>query len=78
MKMWSILLNHLKNGDFKAWLNKELPIYEFVDPEGHASYGNYNIFVILLTLLKAIGIKSTLDLILIKLPSALSAPLEFI
>ena len=62
-----ILLNHLKNGDFKAWLNKELPIYEFVDPEGHASYGNYNIFVILLTLLKAIGIKSTLDLILIKL-----------
>ena len=62
-----ILLNHLKNGDISAWLNKELPIYEFVDPEGHASYGNYNIFVILLTFLKGIGIKSTLDLILIKL-----------
>lgn len=62
-----ILLNHLKNGDISAWLHKELPIYEFVDPEGHASYGNYNIFVILLTFLKGIGIKSTLDLILIKL-----------
>lgn len=62
-----ILLNHLKNGDISAWLNKELPIYEFVDPEGHASYGNYNIFVILLTFLKGVGIKSTLDLILIKL-----------
>mgnify|MGYP003276502024 FL=1 len=62
-----ILLNHLKNGDISAWLHKELPIYEFVDPEGHASYGNYNIFVIFLTFLKGIGIKSTLDLILIKL-----------
>lgn len=62
-----ILLNHLKNGDISAWLHKELPVYEFVDPEGHASYGNYNIFVILLTFLKGIGIKSTLDLILIKL-----------
>lgn len=62
-----ILLNHLKNGDISSWLHKELPIYEFVDPEGHASYGNYNIFVILLTLLKLIGIKSALDLILIKL-----------
>ena len=62
-----ILLNHLKNGEINAWLHKELPIYEFTDPNGHASYGNYNIFVIFLTLLKAIGIKSTLDLILIKL-----------
>ena len=62
-----ILLNHLKNGDISEWLHKELPVYEFVDPEGHASYGNYNIFVILLTFLKGIGIKSTLDLILIKL-----------
>ena len=62
-----ILLNHLKNGDISEWLHKELPVYEFVDPEGHASYGNYNIFVILLTFIKAIGIKSTLDLILIKL-----------
>lgn len=62
-----ILLNHLKNGDISAWLHKELPIYEFTDPNGHASYGNYNIFVIFLTLIKAIGIKSTLDLILIKL-----------
>ena len=62
-----ILLNHLKNGDISAWLHKELPVYEFVDAEGHASYGNYNIFVILLTFLKCIGIKSTLDLILIKL-----------
>ena len=62
-----ILLNHLKNGEINAWLHKELPIYEFTDPNGHASYGNYNIFVIFLTLLKIIGIKSTLDLILIKL-----------
>ena len=62
-----ILLNHLKNGDISAWLHKKLPVYEFVDAEGHASYGNYNIFVILLTLIKGIGIKSTLDLILIKL-----------
>lgn len=62
-----ILLNHLKNGDISAWLHKELPLYEFLDPEGHASYGNYNIFVILLTFLKGMGIKSTLDLILIKL-----------
>lgn len=62
-----ILLNHLKNGDINAWLHKELPIYEFTDPNGHASYGNYNIFVIFLTFIKAIGIKSTLDLILIKL-----------
>lgn len=63
----NILLNHLMNGDVSAWLHKKLPLYEFVDPEGHASYGNYNIFVILLTFLKSIGIKSTLDLILIKL-----------
>lgn len=62
-----ILLNHFNNGDFSAWLHKELPIYEFVDAEGHASYGNYNIFVILLTFFKGIGIKSALDLILIKL-----------
>ena len=62
-----ILLNHLKNGEINAWLHKELPIYEFTDPNDHASYGNYNIFVIFLTLLKSIGIKSTLDLILIKL-----------
>ena len=62
-----ILLNNLKNGNISAWLHKKLPLYEFVDPEGHASYGNYNIFVILLTFLKGIGIKSTLDLILIKL-----------
>ena len=62
-----ILLNHFKNGNVSAWLHKELPIYEFVDPDGHASYGNYNIFVIFLALLKSIGIKSTLDLILIKL-----------
>ena len=62
-----ILLNHLKNGEINAWLHKELPIYEFTDPNDHASYGNYNIFVIFLTLLKSIGIKSTLDLILLKL-----------
>lgn len=62
-----ILLNHFKNGEITQWFNKELPVYEFVDYAGHASYGNYNIFVILLTLLKAIGITSALDLILIKL-----------
>lgn len=62
-----ILLNHFRNGEITQWLNKELPVYEFIDFAGHASYGNYNIFVILLTILKAIGINSTLDLILIKL-----------
>lgn len=62
-----ILLNHLKNGEYTSWINKELPIYEFIDTEGHASYGNYNIFVIMLTFLKLIGINSTLNLILIKL-----------
>ena len=44
-----ILLNHLRSGEITQWINKELPIYEFVDFSGHASYGNYNIFVILLT-----------------------------
>lgn len=62
-----ILLSHFKNGDFTKWINKELPLYEFVDYAGHASYGNYNIFVIFLTVLKGIGITSALDLILIKL-----------
>lgn len=62
-----ILLNHLRSGEITQWINKELPIYEFVDFSGHASYGNYNIFVILLTILKSIRINSTLDLILIKL-----------
>ena len=62
-----ILLNHLKNGEFTNWLHGTLPTYEFIDISGHPSYGNYNIFVILLTLLKAIGINSTLNLILFKL-----------
>ena len=62
-----ILLNHFKNGEFSQWLHKELPIYEFVDPQGHPSYGNYNIFVIMLTLLRMIGLNSPLDFILIKL-----------
>lgn len=62
-----ILLNHLKNGGFYQWINKQLPIYEFIDPEGHPSYGNYNIFVILLTFLRMIGINSPLDFVLIKL-----------
>ena len=61
------MLNHLRSGEITQWINKELPIYEFVDFSGHASYGNYNIFVILLTILKSIKINSTLDLILIKL-----------
>ena len=43
------MLNHLRSGEITQWINKELPIYEFVDFSGHASYGNYNIFVILLT-----------------------------
>ncbi|MEN8077369.1 hypothetical protein ABFP60_10420 [Clostridioides difficile] len=62
-----ILLNHFKNGEFSQWLHKELPLYEFVDPQGHPSYGNYNIFVIMLTLLRMIGVNSPLDFILIKL-----------
>ena len=62
-----ILLNHLKSGEFINWVQGTLPTYEFIDISGHPSYGNYNIFVILLTLLKAIGINSTLNLILFKL-----------
>ena len=58
------MLNHLRSGEITQWINKELPIYEFVDFSGHASYGNYNIFVILLTILKSIRINSTLDLII--------------
>lgn len=62
-----ILLNHLKSGEFINWVQGTLPTYEFIDISGHPSYGNYNIFVILLTILKAIGINSTLNLILFKL-----------
>ena len=63
----NILYNHLKNGEFSSWINKTLPIYEFIDSSGHPSYGNYNSYVILLTILKFIGIHSALDFILIKL-----------
>lgn len=62
-----ILLSHLRNGDFTAWINHQLPLYEYVDPSSHASYGNYNIYVIILTFLKLIGITSVLDLILLKI-----------
>lgn len=63
----NILYNHLKNGEFSNWINRTLPIYEFIDSSGHPSYGNYNSYVILLTMLKFIGIHSALDFILIKL-----------
>ena len=63
----NILYNHLKSGEFSSWINKTLPIYEFIDSSGHPSYGNYNSYVILLTMLKFIGIHSALDFILIKL-----------
>lgn len=63
----NILYTHLKNGELSSWLHKSLPIYEFVDSSGHPSYGNYNVYVILLTMLKFIGIHSALDFILIKL-----------
>lgn len=63
----TILYNHFKNGEFLSWVNKTLPLYEFIDSSGHPSYGNYNIFVILLTIFKLIGISSALDFILIKL-----------
>lgn len=62
-----ILLNHFKNGEFNLWISKQLPQYEFIDASGHPSFGNYNIFVIFLTLLRMIGINSPLDFILIKL-----------
>lgn len=62
-----ILLNHWKNGEFTQWLNKELPVFEFVDPQNHPSYGNYNAFVIILAFLRLIGITSILDFILLKL-----------
>lgn len=62
-----ILLNHLKNGEFTQWLNKTLPVYEFIDHEGHPGFGNYNIFVIFLTLIKLIGFTNPLEIISIKL-----------
>lgn len=62
-----ILLNHFKNGEFNLWISKQLPQYEFIDSSGHPSFGNYNIFVIFLTLLRMVGINSPLDFILIKL-----------
>lgn len=63
----NILLNHLKNGDFFTWLTGNLPDYEYIDPNGHPGFGNYNIFVIILTFLKLLGITNTLSLITIKL-----------
>lgn len=63
----NILLDHFKNGDFTQWLLRELPSYEFMDPHGHPGFGNYNIFVILLTLLKLIGINDILELVTLKL-----------
>lgn len=62
-----ILHNHFINGDFSKWINKQLPVYEFVDPQNHPSYGNYNFFVLVLTGLRMLGITSVLDFILIKL-----------
>ena len=62
-----ILFDHFKNGEFNQWINKQLPVFEFIDPQGHPSYGNYNIFVIMLTFLRLIGINSALNFILIKL-----------
>lgn len=62
-----ILLNHFKNGDIQLWLNKQLPPYEFIDVSNHPGFGNYNIFVIILTVLKFIGFKTSLDFILLKL-----------
>lgn len=63
----NILLDHFKNGEFSQWLLRELPSYEFIDSHGHPGFGNYNLFVILLTLLKLIGINDTLELITLKL-----------
>lgn len=62
-----ILLHHFKNGEFSQWINKTLPVYEFIDPQGHPGFGNYNIFVIFLTVLKLLGFTSPLQLITIKL-----------
>ena len=62
-----ILMDHLKNGDFMKWINGELPIYEFIDSHNHPGYGNYNLYVIILTFLKLLGVHTTLDLILLKL-----------
>ncbi len=62
-----ILLNHFKSGDFSAWITKSLPSYEFIDPQGHPGFGNYNIFVIILAILKLIGFTNTLQIITLKL-----------
>lgn len=70
-----ILLNHFKNGNFNQWFNRDLPVYEFVDPQGHPGFGNYNIFVIFLTLLKLIGFTNTLQLIIIKLIFYIPVPI---
>ena len=62
-----ILLNHFKNGEFFQWLSKTLPVYEFIDPEGHPGFGNYNIFVFFLTIIKLLGFTNPLQIIVIKL-----------
>lgn len=63
----NILLNHFKNGDFFTWISGNLPDYEYIDPNGHPGFGNYNIFVIIITFFKLLGITNTLSLITIKL-----------
>lgn len=62
-----ILYNHIKNGDLNLWLSKQLPSFEFIDSSNHPSFGNYNFYVIVLTLLKFLGFKTALDFILLKL-----------
>lgn len=62
-----ILMNHLKSGNFYDWITGILPDYEYIDPQGHPGFGNYNIFVIIISLLRILGFNSVLELILIKL-----------
>lgn len=63
----NILYDHLVNDGFSSLFNKTLPPWEFMDLSGHPGFGNYNIFVILLALLKFVGYKTTLDFITVKL-----------
>ncbi|MDU1313884.1 MAG: hypothetical protein E6940_07455 [Clostridium septicum] len=62
-----ILYSHFINDGFKPWFNRSLPPWEFIDIDGHPGFGNYNIFVVFLSLLRLIGFKTVLDFITLKL-----------
>lgn len=61
-----ILYDHWENGDFGSWIRGELPNIEFY-VNGKPGYGNYNFFVIILTILRKIGFSNVKELLLLKL-----------